>query len=660
MIKRFFLYLNITIFQHMKKIYLLILSFLITQQVCSQKHDYNTEMKGLVEKEMKSLTKKMGAGNINPNTLNYDLQYQRLDVSIDPAVYNISGSVTSHFRPGQDMGNIYFDFTNLLTVSQVQYHGNSIPFQQLPTKEIKINFPASIPAGTLDSLTIHYSGSPDSVNGTVMIGYQGGGIPVFSTLNEPYGAQDWFPTKQSLNDKIERFDFKITTPSQYSVAANGKLMSENILPITGQKLTFWRTMYPTAAYLIALSVTNFAKQNSTIGNPPFPFVNYVYQSTAGDVGKMAVIEWTKQIMNTFETYFGPYPFRNEKYGHMEYLNGGGMEHQTMSSMSGWTKGLVAHELAHQWFGDKVTCGTWNDIWLNEGFATFGEHVANEKLLMTNTAFLNYLKGQINYITNNTGGAVYVPDTQLNNINRIFDSRLTYSKGGYVLRMLKWILGDDAFYQALKDYHGKPALAYNYVNTADFKASLLQSTGKDFTEFFNDWIYGEGYPTYTIKWKQTGNQLTFNVNQTQSSPAVSFFEMPLPVKVTGTGGQTAYLVLNNTFNNQYFLENISFPIANVQFNYEYQIVEINSTVILDNTLSVSEVEKNGFALYPNPAKNELYLKGIDKESEYSIHGIDGKLVKKSVFKPGKAIQIGELIPGTYILTVNEKHLKFIKH
>ncbi len=634
------------------------LSFLMVQQFYGQKEDQHAEMKGLVEKEMKSFTQKMGPGNVNPNTLNYDLQYQRMDLYIHPAAYYISGSVTSHFKPNQSMGSIYFDFANSLAVSQVQYHGSSIPFQQLPTKEIRIDFPASIPANTLDSLTINYAGAP--ANNTVVVGTLPNNIPALSTLNEPYGAQDWFPTKQSLNDKIERFDFKITTPSQYSVAANGKLMSETDLPATGQKLTFWRTMYPTAAYLIALSITNFTKINSTIGTPPFPFVNYIYPSTAVNPEMMSNIEWTKQVMDTFETYFGPYPFRNEKYGHMEYLNGGGMEHQTMSSMVAWPKYLIAHELAHQWFGDKVTCAKWNDIWLNEGFAHFAEYVANEKLIMTNDEFMNYLKGRIEYITSNVGGTVYVPDAELNNINRIFDSRLTYTKGGYALRMLKWILGDNAFYQALKDYHERPALAYNYVNTADFKASLLQSTGKDFTEFFNDWIYGEGYPTYAIKWKQTGNQITFNVSQTQSSPTVSFFEMPLPVKVTGTSGEIAYLVLDNTFNNQYFVENIPFSIANVQFNYEYQMVEKNSTVVQDNTLSVASVEKDKFSLYPNPAKNELYLRGVDKDVEYSIHGIDGKLIRKSVFKPGKAIQIGELVPGAYIITVNEKHIKFIKH
>ncbi|PWN69169.1 peptidase M1 [Chryseobacterium phosphatilyticum] len=640
----------------MKKLYLLMLGFLISQQFYGQKTELNIDRKGLKDKEMKSFATKMAAGNINANTLNYDLQYQRMDVTLDPAVNSISGAVTSHFKPNQAIGSIYFDMNNTLTVSQVQYHGANLTFQQLATKEIKIDFPASIPANTLDSLTIKYSGVPSPTYSAFLAGSQGG-TPIISTLNEPYGAQDWFPTKQSLNDKIEKFDFKITTPQQYSVAANGKLMSESIQ--NGQKLTFWRTMYPTPAYLIALSITNFVKLNDTIGNPPFPFVNYIFPSTNNNNASLTNIQWTKQIMNTFENYFGAYPFRNEKYGHMEYINGGGMEHQTMSSMAGWSKTLIAHELAHQWFGDKVTCGAWNDIWLNEGFATFGEHVAYEKLIMSNPEFMSYLSGQIDYITSSTGGSTYVPDASLTSVNRIFDSRLSYAKGGYVLRMLKWILGDDIFYQAIKDYHARPALAYNYVRTSDFNASLLQSTGKDFTEFFNDWIYGQGQPTYKIKWKQTGNQILLNVTQTQSHSSVSFFEMPLPIKVNGTGGQTAYLVLNNNSNNQNFVEAVSFPIASVQFNYEYQMLEKNSTVTQDNTLSVSSVEKNEFALYPNPAKTELYLKGISKPAAFSIHSIDGKLVRQEIYQPGKAIGISELVPGAYVFTVQEKSIKFIK-
>jgi aminopeptidase N len=639
----------------MKKLYLFVLTLFVFQQIYSQND--NIERKGLIAKEMKSFAAKMAAGNINPNTLNYDLQYQRMDVTINPSVYNISGSVTSHFKPNQTMSSIYFDLNNQMPVSQVVYHGQNLGFQQLTTKELKINFASSLAANVLDSLTVYYSGAPSTANNSFFNGTQGG-TAVLSTLNEPYGAQDWFPTKQSLNDKIERFDIKVTSPSQYNVASNGKLMSETLLG-NGQKRIFWRTQYPTAAYLIALSITDFVKLNDTIGNPPFPFVNYVFPSTAANSTSMSNIEWTKTMMNTFETYFGPYPFRNEKYGHMEFQAGGGMEHQTMTSMGSWGRGLIAHELAHQWFGDKVTCGAWNDIWLNEGFATFGEHLANEKLLMSNTEFLNYLLTQKNYITGSPEGSVYVADSDLVNTGTIFNGRLSYSKGGYVLRMLKWILGDPAFYQALQQYHSRPALAYNYVKTQDFNASLLQSTGQDFTGFFNDWIYGEGYPVYDIRWKQTGNTLTFRASQTQSDPSVSFFEMPLPIKVNGTGGQVAYFALNNTTNNQYFVQSVAFPVASVEFNYEYQILERNSTVAMDNTLSASELGKEAFALYPNPAKNELFLRGIDKPADFIIYFTDGKLVKKGTFQPEKPVNISELVPGMYVFKIKDKNIKFIK-
>ncbi|KQR94966.1 peptidase M1 [Chryseobacterium sp. Leaf180] len=637
----------------MKKIFILGMSLLAFSNLFAQQN--NVEMKGLMAKEMKSFAQKMAVGNINPNTSNYDLQYQRMDVTLDPAVYNISGSVTSHFKPLQAMNSIYFDLANALSVFSVQFHGQNLAFQQLTTKEIKIDFATALPANTLDSLTINYAGAPPTTYNSFSTTLQSG-IPLLSTLNEPYGAQDWFPTKQSLNDKIERFDIKVTTPAQYNVASNGKLMSETILP-SGQKRTFWRTMYPTAAYLIALGITNYTKLTDTMGSPPFPFINYVYPSTTGNATSMANIEWTKTVMNTFETYFGLYPFRNEKYGHMEFQFGGGMEHQTMSSMGGWSKQLVAHELAHQWFGDKVTCGAWNDIWLNEGFATFGEHVANEKLIMSNADFLTYLQGEKDYITSATGGSVYVADSNLNSVNAIFNGRLSYSKGGYVLRMIKWILGDTVFYQALKDYHTRPALAYNYVRTSDLNASLLQSTGKDFTEFFNDWIYGQGYPSYTIKWKQVGNFITFKASQTQSNPSVNFYEMPLPIKVIGTSGQVAFLALNNTFNNQYFTEAVTFPVASVQFNYDYQIIEKNSTVAQDATLSTAETVKEVFSIYPNPARNELFVSGLKRETDYQIYSADGRLVKQG--KTDKKIEISFLTKGVFFLKIANSDFKFVK-
>lgn len=633
---------------------------IIFVQNYAQKNE-EAERKSMISNELMRYSKMIDY-NVNPNTLNYDLRYQRLELQLDPAQQYVSGTVTSHFIPNQNMASIYFDLSNTLTVSEVKYHGSNLPFTQLATKEVKIDFPAGIPAATLDSLSIKYSGAPDtggSAGDAFTISTQSG-VPALYTLSEPYGAQEWFPTKQSLNDKIEKVDLMINTPSQYNVASNGKLFSETVLP-GNRKLTFWQTNYPIPAYLIALGITNYTKFNDTMGNPPFPFVNYLYPSTTSNSTIMSNIEWTKTVMNTFEQYFGPYPYRNEKYGHMQFGWGGGMEHATMSSMGSWGRGIIAHELAHQWFGDKVTCGAWNDIWLNEGFATFGEHLANEKLLMTNSQFMSYLSSEMNYITSSAGGSVYVSDTNLGNTGAIFSGRLSYSKGGYVVRMIKWILGDDAFYSALKDYHARPQLAYGYAKTEDLKNSLLESTGKDFTEFFNDWIYGQGHPTYQIRWNQTADQmLRFKVSQTTSHSSVNFFEMPLPIKVNGTGGQVAYLVLNHTTKNQNFAEQVNFPVVSIQFNYENQILQRNSTVTKDTTiLSVNDGAKEEMKIYPNPVKDRLSVSGIKKDQPYEILSIDGKLIKAGKYSSTKTIEVQALPKGVYFLKVSNQNLKFIK-
>ena len=633
---------------------------IIFVQNYAQKNE-EAERKSMISNELMRYSKMIDY-NVNPNTLNYDLRYQRLELQLDPAQQYVSGTVTSHFIPNQNMTSIYFDLSNTLTVSEVKYHGSNLPFTQLATKEVKIDFPAGIPAATLDSLSIKYSGAPDtggSAGDAFTISNQSG-VPALYTLSEPYGAQEWFPTKQSLNDKIEKVDLMINTPSQYNVASNGKLFSETVLP-GNRKLTFWQTNYPIPAYLIALGITNYTKFNDTMGNPPFPFVNYLYPSTTSNSTIMSNIEWTKTVMNTFEQYLGPYPYRNEKYGHMQFGWGGGMEHATMSSMGSWGRGIIAHELAHQWFGDKVTCGAWNDIWLNEGFATFGEHLANEKLLMTNSQFMSYLSSEMNYITSSAGGSVYVSDTNLGNTGAIFSGRLSYSKGGYVVRMIKWILGDDAFYSALKDYHARPQLAYGYAKTEDLKNSLLESTGKDFTEFFNDWIYGQGHPTYQIRWNQTADQmLRFKVSQTTSHSSVNFFEMPLPIKVNGTGGQVAYLVLNHTTKNQNFAEQVNFPVVSIQFNYENQILQRNSTVTKDTTiLSVNDGAKEEMKIYPNPVKDRLSVSGINKDQPYEILSIDGKLIKAGKYSSTKTIEVQALPKGVYFLKVSNQNLKFIK-
>lgn len=642
----------------MKHLYFLVLIICNTFALNAQNKNEEAERKSMMMNEMSSYAK-MITFNINPNTLNYDLKSQRLELQIDPAVQMISGIVTSKFLAKSAMNSIYFDLANTLTVSQVTFHGASLPFTQLSTKEVKIDFANAIPAATLDSVSIRYSGAPATNTNAFTTSLQNG-TPTLFTLSEPYGAQEWFPTKQSMNDKIEKVQMIVTAPSQYNVASNGKLISETVSG--ANKTTFWQTNYPIPAYLIALGATNYTKIIDVIGTPAFPFVNYVYPSTAANSTSMDNIGYTKKIMTVFEQYFGAYPYRNEKYGHMEFGFGGGMEHATMTSMGSWGKTLIAHELAHQWFGDKVTCGAWNDIWLNEGFATFGEHVTREKLLNNAVDFQVYLQAQLDLITFIKGGSVYISDDNLKFENVIFDQRLSYAKGGYVLRMLKWILGDDQFYQALRDYNSRADLAYNYVRTEDLKNSFLKSTGKDFTEFFNEWIYGQGYPTYVIEYGQssTNKKITFKISQTQSNPSVTYFKMPLPIKVTGTSGEIAFFSLDNNVNNQLFTQNLSFNVAKVEFNYDLQIIEKNSTVTENKALATDEILRDAkIQIYPNPVKNFLKISGLKTTEVYEIYSADGRRIKTGSYAPDAEVNVSNLPRGNYILKLKGKTFKFIK-
>lgn len=654
----FFCSFDLKIINPMKKFYTLFIVFFSVNIIFGQ--SFNIDRKGIIESEKNKNLKSILDVNVNPNTLNYDLQYVRLELDLDPTQQYISGIVTSHFKMLQNSPDIYFDLKNNLTVSNVKYHGQDLTFQQLSSDEIRIYFPSTLSARTTDSLSITYSGIPSTAEQAFVATTTPAGDPILATLSEPFGAKQWWPTKQSMNDKIEKLDIKISTPAQYTVGSNGKLMSETILG-NGKKLTYWQTNYPIPAYLFALGISNYTKLNSTITttNSSFPFLNYVYPSWA-TADTQSKLDWTAISMQTFEDHFGLYPYRNEKYGHMQFNWGGGMEHATMTSMGYYGLDLIAHELAHQWFGDKLTCGTWNDIWLNEGFATMGEYMVYEKLLMSPAQFQTYLQSEMDNITSFAGGSVYVPDNQLTS-NRIFDGRLTYTKGGYVLRMIKWILGDEQFYAMLKAYQNNAAFAYNYVKTNDFRDFLSSYTGRNFTEFFNDWIYGEGYPIYQIRWTQdpTSKKLTFRVGQTRSSSSVSFFELPLPIKVSGSGGQTAYFVLDHTSNNQYFTQDVNFDVTNVTFNYEKQIITKGSTVTKDNNLAVNDINQKNIIVYPNPAKSFIKISGLQKSTDYEIFSIDGKLIKNGIANPDSEINISTLVKGTYVLKFNNQSVKIIK-
>lgn len=624
--------------------------FLSILFVFPQKSELNIDK--IAESEMKSASRLMNF-QANPNTANYDVTYHKLEFTVNPSVYFINGKVTTTFKALSTMSTVTFDLTNELTVNSVKSGTTNLNFVQNTADELVITLPSTLTSGTFATVEISYSGAPASGE-QAFTQSNHNGTPIIFTLSEPFGARDWWPCKQDLNDKVESIDVFITAPSQYVSVSNGIETTAPVINGTN-KTTHFHHGYPIPAYLIAIAVTNYQVFTQTAGTPPntFPIVNYIYPENYSS--SVIDLAQTLPIMNLFETLFEPYPFKNEKYGHAQFGWGGGMEHTTVSFMYNFNRGLIAHELGHQWFGDKITCGTWKDIWLNEGFATYLAALVIEHL-DGETAFINNKISMIDNITSQPSGNLYLTDSQATNVGRIFSSRLSYNKGAMVLEMLRFKMGDTAFFQALQNYLADPNLAYKYAVTNDLKGHLEAVYGQSLTEFFNDWVYNQGYPTYTISAQNWGTgQARFVVSQSQSDASVSYFEMPVPVRVYGSNGEQQDIVLENTTNNQEFIINVPFLITSVTFDPDKHLIARNSTATLENSI----VEWNqAISVYPNPTNSYIH---IQKPSDLEISAVTifnslGQIVLKS---NTTEVSIEELSAGVYELQLKTNQGNFHK-
>lgn len=583
----------------MKKIYSLLLVSTFALSFAQQQETLDK----IVNAEMKSAQKQMNL-TVNPNTQNYDVTYHKLEFNVDPAVYFVSGKITTTYTALANMSTLTFDLANELTVSSVKQNNQNLTFVQNGNNELVITLPSTQPSGTAATVEVTYSGAPP-VNGfrAFTTEVRGNGSNTLYTLSEPFGARDWWPCKQDLNDKVNSIDVFITAPSQYIAVSNG-IEPESPIINGANKTTHFHHGYPIPAYLICMAVTDYTVYTQTAGTAPdtFPVINYLYPESF-NTNLQTQLDQTPLILDLYKNLFEIYPFHNEKYGHAQFGWGGGMEHTTVSFMVGFDRQLIAHEMGHQWFGDKITCGSWKDIWLNEGFATYLADLVIENF-DGSAAFVTDKTNMINYITSQTGGAVYLTDTEATDVNRIFSSRLTYNKGAMVLNMLRLKLGDTKFFQGMKEYLADVNLAYNYALTPDFKSHMETAYGGDLTEFFNDWIYNQGYPSYNITAQNWGaGQVKVTVNQTQSNVSVSYFEMPLPLRFTSSTGQTFDTMVDNTFNNQQFIISVPFTINSVAFDVKKDIISKNNTVTLGN--ETFDLEK-AITIYPNPVNNEIHI------------------------------------------------------
>lgn len=536
--------------------------------------------------------------NIITAVSNFDAKYYRCEWEVDPAIRYIKGKVTIYFVVANTATSISVDLMSPLVVDSVKQRNNVLT-KQHANNILQIDFPSSVNTGTFDSVSIYYQGVPPTTGFGSFIQSTHAGTPVMWSLSEPYGSRDWWPCKNGLDDKADSIDILITTPSQYRAASNGLLQSETLIDGGTKKVAHWKHRYPIASYLMCFAVTNYVVFNTTfqLGNVSLPMQTYCYPESQASFqnGTKAV----QDAMQYFTSLFGEYPFIKEKYGHVQFGWGGGMEHQTASFVVSVVNYLTVHELAHQWFGDKITCATWQDIWLNEGFATQLSALYFEKFYPQYT--IPNRKDNVDYITAEAGGSVKVDDTT--NVSRIFSSRLTYGKGSHLLYMLRWKLGDSVFFRALQNYQKDPKLVYGFARTADLKKHLEQESKQDLTEFFNDWYSGQGHPSYKVEWTPIGSSyVKIKMSQTTSHPSVSFFEMPVALKFKNATQEKTIVVDNNT-NGEIFIKKLDFVADSVFIDPEYWLLTRNNTTIkvLDNSGTQNVVQ-----VFPNPIQNQFYI------------------------------------------------------
>lgn len=589
----------------------------------------------------------------------YDVVFHHLDVNVERDSKFISGNVRTLAKVvSAHLDTFGFELHSVYTVDSVELpNGVNLPVSRVQDFAYVMLSAPVLQNGWVDVKIYYHGTAPAAASAAIGAGFSTGvssrwGNQATWSLSQPYSAYEWWPCKQSLQDKIDSTQTFITTSNENKAGSQGLL--QQVVSLPNNKVRYeWKTNYPTDYYLISVAVAKYVeyKTYAHIGNDSILIQDYIYDNPQALVAFKPVLNQTASMIEVFSDKLGLYPFASEKYGHAMAPFSGGMEHQTMTSIGVIDFGIVAHELGHQWFGDHVTCKTWKDIWLNEGFATYMEYLAAE-LLNTESAG-GVMQSNHSIVMSQTGGSIWFEDTT--NVERIFDSRLTYAKGGAFVHILRYELNNDSlFFALLKTYQQQ--FAYSTANTLEFKALLEQMSGKDFTQVFNQWFYGEGYPTFTVKWNQIGDTLYLKSTQTTSVARTPLFITPVEYLVKFGQDDTIIKVYHEQLAEVYKLP-VNGVVTSMQIDPRNWIIN-QGTVAKDITLNGIEEDNTGtatFKYYPNPATSSITIETSLTEMK-NIHIVDitGKEVLVSTHN---VIDVSLLQSGLYIVRIETTDNRF---
>ncbi|MCK4871363.1 MAG: M1 family metallopeptidase [Phycisphaerales bacterium] len=491
-----------------------------------------------------------------------DALHYNLDIEVDPATEWIGGSNTLIVESKVDgLTTFQFRLRDQFNISSVDVGGTPVAWNRLSTTTVEVTLDRPYDIGEVFELTVAYDGFPVS-GGFGSIEFRThDGEPIVYTLSEPWFAYTWWPAKDDNTDKATG-DLSITVPNTMVVASNGLLI--DVEDVAGDKKKYhWRTDYQTATYLFCFAATNYNTFDAVwdYNDVSMPMQFFIYPESDSTSNRDKWLK-TLDILTAYSNAYGVYPFSDEKYGICQFNFGGGMEHQTMTGQGTFSESITAHEASHQWWGDMITCATWHDIWLNEGFATYSEAIWYERKPGSSgePALHNAMANRRPSAVNDS---VYVYDTS--SVSRIFSGTFSYRKGAWVLHQLRHVVGDETFFDILAAY--REAFLYSSATTADLQLVAETVWGWDLSWFFNEWIYEIGAPTYEYGWREiTAGEKRYvelYVEQVQDA-SYPVFTMPIDIVTTDADGETVHVVWNDA-DAEHLLFEVDVPVTGLAFD-----------------------------------------------------------------------------------------------
>lgn len=592
----------------------------------------------------------------------YDVSWYKLDIALERTSIYIAGSVNIQASALVAIDTFEFELYPSLIIDSVRISGQLATISRTGNK-VSAVLGASLVQGSFIDALIYYKGNPPS-GGSAAIGngISNGTSPSWGnqvtwTLSEPYSALEWFPVKQSLTDKADSSAVYITTSPSNMASSNSLLKGVDTLA-SGKHRYRWESRYPIDYYLICASVSNYFDYSfyaHPAGADSILIQNYLYQHPNLLNTYKLEIDVTAPMVESLSTLYGLYPFAAEKYGHTMVPIGGGMEHQTMTSQGYFTFTLTAHELGHQWFGDNVTCASWRDIWVNEGFGSYSENLALE-FLNSPASSANLMLSKHNNVKSQTGGSVYLNNPlDTNNVNRIFSSRLSYNKGSSILHTFRHVVNNDQlFFQSMRNYQA--LYAGGVATGADFRDVLTATTGINYTPYFAQWYYGEGYPTFAVTWNTVSGNLIMRSAQTTSKPSVTpLFTLPMEYSLQRSGApDTIVRVFHGQPTEFYTFAGLG-NVTGITVDPENWVIN-NATVQQDGSLiaSIDRLAETAlaFEIYPNPSSGQLNI-SFPKPGSYQVIVADlsgRQVLGFQLSGNAETIDVGQLTAGVYLISV----------